>query len=197
MLFFATQYGPRYAFTPYEQSSILGASYIGSTCAGIPLGLLFDRYDNFIRWYILGGYVLAGCLQLLTPWAAAAGAGAAVPLLIVVRVIIGMTQTAVYPAMHKMFTKWAPLTEMGRFTVALTGGNAGTIFSMAISGLVIERWGWEWTFRASAAAALVYAVAWWWQGYASPARHPRIRLAEREMIEASRRSVMGKAKVSA
>lgn len=177
------QFGPRYSYTPYEQSLILGVYYIGGTLSGIPTGLMLDSF-NCVRWYILSGCLVAGILSALIPsmaWSA--------PMLIVVRLVLGIMSIGTYPAMHKMFSMWSPVNELGKFTSTLTGSNFGSIFILSTSGVVTETFGWQYSFYLTTIACLLFCTAWWFIGYESPAAHPRIKASERAYIEESRKEV--------
>lgn len=108
-----------------------------------------------------------------------------VNLMFASRLAVGVTQGALYPIMHKLFDKWAPPNEIGKFTATLMGGSFGTITSWMMSGVLIETFGWPYSFYGTATLTLAFCVIWWLVAYDSPARHPRITDVEREYIEST------------
>lgn len=173
------QYGPRFDYTPYEQSFITGAYFIGNALSAVPVSILVGRFDC-VRSYIFCSCLLTGLLVGLTPAVAAN-----MSLLIAVRVAIGLLQAPLYPAMHKLFDQWAPPDELGKFNGSLMGSSFGTIISWTISGVLIENFGWPYSFYGAATLTLAFCAGWWLVVYNSPAEHPRIATEEREYIEMS------------
>lgn len=158
---------------------MLGAFFYGSTSLGIPCGLLVDRF-GFVRHYMLGCCLLSALLEAISPLVAWSFAFS-----FAVRLLLGMAQGIMYPGMHKLFTRWSPPNELGKFMSTMMGGNFGTIVSWALSGMLIESLGWAYSFYGAALLTLLFCAAWWWTAFDSPAQHPRIRRAEREYIEGS------------
>lgn len=173
------QYGPRYDYTPYEQSSIIGASSVGNILFVVPISILVGRFDC-VRFYVFCSCLLTGLLVGLTPAAAAN-----VSILIAVRVAIGVLQAPLFPVLHKLFDRWSPPDELGRFNSSLMGGSFGSVVSLSISGVLIENFGWPYAFHGAAIVTLVFCAGWWLVVYNSPAEHPRIASVEREYIEMS------------
>lgn len=158
---------------------MLGAFFYGTSISGLACGLLVDRY-GCVRSFMFWSCLLAAVLQIASPWVAGSFA-----VSFIVRLVMGATQGVMYPGMHKLFTRWSPPAELGKFTSTMMGGNVGTICSWAISGVLIEQFGWSYSFYGAGAATLVFCAGWWWTVYDSPAEHPRITAAEREYIESS------------
>lgn len=87
--------------------------------------------------------------------------------------------------MMKILAKWSPPKERGRFMVATLGGDIGVLVTMSLSGWLIESFGWQWAFYASAGFGFTFAVYWYFVVAESPAKHSRISAAERQYIEES------------
>lgn len=134
-----------------------------------------------MRQAVLATFVASAALQLVGPWAAEHSFEA----LVAIALLTGLTQGGIIIAAHKMFTTWAPPAELGIFTCAIMGTNLGTIVSWSASGALIETFGWAASFYFNGVLSAVFAFAWAWVAFDSPARHPRCSQGERNMIESS------------
>lgn len=173
------QFGPRYDYGAYEQGLLLGAFYYTYPMSTVLSGFLLDRY-GIGRKFIIVAFVLAGGVTLLSPWAASA---TNIAWLFAARLLVGMSQGGVFPNIHRLISKWAPPDEIGMFTVAIMGSNAGTILAWLICGPIIETWGWQWSFYVVGIATVAFVVLWTYNVYDRPALHPRIDPAERDYVE--------------
>nr|CAD7413100.1 unnamed protein product [Timema poppensis] len=101
------------------------------------------------------------------------------------------TQGACWPALHSLFSKWAPPLEKGKFVWSLFGGIFGTIISLPLGGVIIEDLGWPAFFLLSGGLAIVWCLAWWYLIRDTPNQHPRITKKERDYINSSIAGVGG------
>lgn len=162
---------------------LLGAFHYTYPLAHIPSGLLLDRFA-LGRQYVLVTFAVAGIVVALGPLAAASGAHS-FGWLLAQRSLLGLLQGGTFPNIQRLISRWAPRSELGLFAIANHGSNLGTILACIISGVVIERFGWQWSFYVIGMAVIVFLVLWWWNVYDTPAWHPRIGSGEREFIERS------------
>lgn len=63
------QYGPRYNWSAYEQSTILGAFFYGYAISSIPFGILVDKY-GFAKANVGWGFVIGILMTFGTVFAA-------------------------------------------------------------------------------------------------------------------------------
>lgn len=175
------QYGPRYDWSAYEQGLLLGAFYYVYPIASVPCGLIQDRY-GIGREFIAVAFAVTAILCAISPLAAAVGAGS-FGYLFAVRLLMGIAQGGTFSNLHRLVSRWAPRDELGTFAGSIIGSNVGTMLTWAMSGAIIESWGWQWSFHVAAMLVVVFVAVWWYAVYDSPAKHPRITLAEREYIE--------------
>jgi sugar phosphate permease len=83
-------------------------------------------------------------------------------LLIVVRFMLGVTESAVMPAMLIFLSRWFTKSERSRANTFLILGNPATILWMSIlSGYLIRSVGWRWMFIFEGLPAIVWAFCWW------------------------------------
>jgi len=85
-----------------------------------------------------------------------------VKALIVIRFMLGVTESAVMPSMLVLLSRWFTKTERSRANTFLILGNPVTILWMSIlSGYLIEEVGWRWMFILEGAPAVIWAFFWW------------------------------------
>ncbi|HEY3406132.1 MAG TPA: MFS transporter [Ohtaekwangia sp.] len=85
-----------------------------------------------------------------------------VKLLIAIRFVLGVMESAVFPAMLILLARWFTKEERSRANTFLILGNPGTILWMSIlSGYLISAVGWRWMFILEGAPAILWAFIWW------------------------------------
>jgi len=92
----------------------------------------------------------------------------------VVRVALGLFESANFPAAVKSVAEWFPNRERS-FAIGLfnSGSNIGAILAPLIVPIVAIRFGWQWAFVVTGAAGLIW-VLFWIPIYRRPAEHPRV-----------------------
>ncbi|CAH1248088.1 SLC17A5 [Branchiostoma lanceolatum] len=161
-----------------EQSIILGAFFYGYIVTQIPGGWLAGRYGGKLVYGL--GILCTALFTLVTPVAARADKY----LFIAVRVVQGLGEGVTFPAMHAMWKGWAPPIERSKLiTITYSGAHLGTVFSLPISGLLCDRFGWPSVFYAFGALGCVWFVLWMLMVHNTPEEHPRISYVEREYIQ--------------
>jgi sugar phosphate permease len=83
-------------------------------------------------------------------------------LLCIDRVMLGATESLIFPAMLFLLTNWFTRSERGRANGLLILANPVTVLWMSlITGYLIQRFGWQITFVAEGLPAVLWAVIWW------------------------------------
>lgn len=54
------------------------------------------------------------------------------------------------------------------------GGQAGTVISLPISGVLADELGWDWIFYVFGGLGCIWFVFWCFLVYEEPSHHPRI-----------------------
>src|SRR3982751_3275757 len=97
-------------------------------------------------------------------WGALAGATGLVSninLLMVIRFMLGVVESAVMPAMLILLSRWFTKKERSRANTFLILGNPVTILWMSIlSGYLINSLGWRWMFILEGLPAIIWAFCW-------------------------------------
>ena len=136
-------------------SSLLGSLFfLGYFFFQIP-GALYAA-NKSARRLIFWSLILWGAL------AASTGLISNVNLLIVIRFMLGVVESAVMPSMLIFLSRWFTKVERSRANTFLILGNPATILWMSIlSGYLIKSMGWRWMFILEGMPAIVWAFFWW------------------------------------
>uniref|UniRef100_A0A9J2P7I9 Sialin n=2 Tax=Ascaris TaxID=6251 RepID=A0A9J2P7I9_ASCLU len=137
------------------QGVILGAFFYGYIFTQIPGGYLAHLYGGKLV-YLVGVFGTA-VLTMLTPPIAHMGRG----MLIATRFFEGLFEGVTYPAMHVMWSHWAPFLEKTRLaSFAFSGSYFGTVFAMPVSAMLGYRLGWSFIFYFFGFLALIWCAIW-------------------------------------
>jgi len=130
-----------------------------------------------------GSVLLSSVVSLLTPAAARIHIG----LLITLRVLAGLGEGVMLPALHALIARWsAPQYRSVVVGVIFDGTDAGIIVGMPLAGVLCDygfAGGWPSAFYVFGMVGCVWSVAWFFLCYNSPTAHPRISKAELEYWE--------------
>ncbi|HEV2863212.1 MAG TPA: MFS transporter [Pyrinomonadaceae bacterium] len=98
------------------------------------------------------------------------------------RFLLGVGESANWPAATKAVSEWFPKRERGLATALFDSGSSiGAAVAPYIVLAVYFRWGWRPAFVVPGLLGLVWLAAWRWL-YHRPEVHPRVSAEEREMI---------------
>ena len=83
-------------------------------------------------------------------------------LLIVIRFMLGVVESAVMPSMLVFLSRWFTKSERSRANTFLILGNPVTLLWMSVlSGYLIKAVGWRWMFILEGLPAIIWAFFWW------------------------------------
>jgi sugar phosphate permease len=107
-----------------------------------------------------------------------------VKLLMVIRFMLGITESAVMPAMLVLLSRWFTKSERSRANTFLILGNPVTVLWMSVlSGYLVNSLGWRWMFILEGAPAIIWAVCWWWLVNDRPREAKWLTESEKDAIE--------------
>jgi ACS family hexuronate transporter-like MFS transporter len=181
-------------------------NYIDRAALGVMQPLLAKEmswtamdYANINFWFQVGyavGFVIQGrfidrvgvkrafFLAVLL-WSIATGAhGLATSAVgfMVCRFILGLTESANYPACVKTTRLWFPAGERAIATGIFNAGtNVGAMMTPALLPIILAMWGWQAAFLAMGLLGLTWVVLWSLK-YFNPEEHPSVRASELEYI---------------
>ena len=94
--------------------------------------------------------------------ATATGLATNATMLIIIRFMLGVVESAVMPAMLILLSNWFTKSERSRANTFLILGNPATVLWMSIlSGYLINALGWRWMFILEGLPAIIWAFFWW------------------------------------
>ncbi|XP_051880371.1 sialin-like [Pristis pectinata] len=171
-----------YDWSPDTQGWILSAFYYGYSVFQIASGFVADRVGGKL---LVGGGVLGSAVPtLLIPLAADLGASYVIAL----RVLAGLVESSILPAISAVWSEWAPTLERSRLLgIVYSGMYFGIFISLPISGAICYHVGWAYSFYIIGACGVVWSLLWFWIASDRPETHRSISAAEREYIIASLR----------
>ncbi|XP_071147741.1 sialin-like isoform X2 [Mytilus edulis] len=178
-----THRGGEFNWDTKVQGFILGGFFWGYLVSQIPAGWLATRFGGkrVFGWSIF----IATICTMLTP----IGAKTDYRLLIVLRVIVGMCNGTVFPAMHALFGHWSPPLERSRLTaLTYSGTQAGIVITFPLGAYLCQNGfggGWPSIFYVCGMASFLWFVLWMFFVSGSPVEHKRISHEEKEYIIAS------------
>jgi len=108
-------------------------------------------------------------------------------LLIIIRVLSGLGEGVIFPAIHAMIARWsAPKYHSAAVSVIYAGGNVGIITGLLLTGVLCDygfAGGWPSAFYVFGLFGCVWSIAWFLLCYNSPSDHPRISVEEKKYWE--------------
>ena len=145
-----------------SRTALLGALFfLGYFAFQIP-GMLWARRISPTR-LVFVALIVWGVLAALT------GIIRSFAWLAVDRLLLGVAESIVFPAMLLLLTRWFTRGERSRANTILVLGNPLTVLWMsAITGYLIQRFGWQRTFVYEGLPAIVWAFIWVWLMRDSP-----------------------------
>lgn len=169
------------------QGIILSSFYWGYVITQVPCGLLVGKIGG--KYTLALGVLSSSIFNLLTPiivntWNSTG--------LIVIRVIIGLGEGAIFPAVNSLIAQWAPPNERSTIgTVVMAGTQIGTILGTGLTGVIIEysEAGWETVFYFFGAAGMVWLIIWVVICYENPEVHPFIGGKEKKFMQDSMQGI--------
>ncbi len=136
-------------------SSLLGSLFfLGYFFFQIP-GAIYAA-NKSAKKLIFWSLILWGVLAMAT------GIVTNLKFLIVIRFMLGVVESAVFPSMLLFLSRWFTKSERSRANTFLILGNPVTILWMSIlSGYLVGSVGWRWMFICEGLPAIIWAFFWY------------------------------------
>lgn len=94
--------------------------------------------------------------------AAATGMVSDIGVLVVIRFMLGVVESAVMPAMLILLSQWFTKEERSKANTFLILGNPVTVLWMSVlSGYLVSSMGWRWMFIIQGLPGIIWAFIWW------------------------------------
>ena len=142
-----------YGLSPVDMGYVFSAFLWTYLVCLIPMGMLADRFGGrAVTYTTLSLWSLAGI------WT---GLATTYSSLFASRLVLGIGESASYPAGGKIIREWAPESERGIASAFLNcGAHAGLCVGSVVVGSLIVTFGWRESFYITGAAGLVLALLW-------------------------------------
>jgi sugar phosphate permease len=139
--------------TDKDSSLLSGLFFLGYFAFQIPGTIFARRYS--VSKAVCGALATWGLLAALT------GVIRVFWVLALDRFLLGVAESLIFPVMLHLLTRWFTRAERSRANTILMLGNPTTVLWMsAITGLLIEKFGWQRTFIFEGLPTVVWAVVW-------------------------------------
>lgn len=105
-------------------------------------------------------------------------------------------QGVTFPAMHAMWSSWAPPLERSKLlTISYAGAQLGTVISLPLSGIICYYMNWTYVFYLFGIVGIVWFILWMWIVSDTPETHKTISHYEKEYIVSSLKNQLSSQKV--
>ncbi len=129
---------------------------------------------------IFWSLILWGALAMAT------GLVSNITLLIIIRFMLGVVESAVMPSMLILLSRWFTKEERSRANTFLILGNPVTILWMSIvSGYLINAAGWRWMFIWEGLPAIIWTFFWWRLVNDKPSNATWLTTEEKDALESA------------
>jgi ACS family glucarate transporter-like MFS transporter len=161
---------------------VLSAWVLGYALFQAPSGRMADRFGP--RRIILLGtiwWAVFSALTALTP----ANIAFSLVILMVVRFLLGVGESIVYPATNRIVAAWIPSRERGLANgLIFAGVGLGAASTPPLIAYIIYHWSWRVSMWACAFIGLMIGVVWYVIARDDPEHHPWVSGEEQELIAA-------------
>jgi sugar phosphate permease len=136
------------------QSSLLGALFfLGYFLPQVPMIVLVQRHSA--RWMVFFALIAWGAFAALT------GIIRVYWLLVIDRLLLGVAESFVFPAMLILLTRWFMRSERSRANAFMMLGNPFTVLWMsAVTGFLISAIGWQRAFIIEGLVSVLWGFVW-------------------------------------
>ncbi len=170
-----------FGLSPTRLGSISSAFLIGYAACQLPAGWLAARFGP--RKVLTAGIFLwaiaTGATAMLPP-----GMGNALLILLLLRFLLGVGESVMYPSSNQFVARWIPIGERGKINgLIFAGVGAGTGLTPVLVAWLILHHGWHAAFFLSASLFILGGIVWVVTSRDTPQEHPLVSPAELQMIE--------------
>jgi MFS transporter, ACS family, hexuronate transporter len=161
----------QYRWTNSDYANVVIAFRLAYSIGQTVLGRVVDRVGT--RRGLSASVAFYSLMSMLTPLARGLASFAGF------RFLLGLGESANWPAATKAVSEWFPKAERGLATAFFDSGSSigGAVAPFVILPIYF-RWGWRPAFIVPGALGIVWLLAWRWLYY-PPQSHPRV--SEREL----------------
>ena len=162
-------------WTADEYGNITSAFAIAYAVGLLGAGRLLDKFGTRVAFAI--AVAVWSAAAMMHAWATTAFTFG------IARVLLGLGESANFPACIKTVAEWFPKRQRGTATgIFNSGANIGAVATILLVPWLAENWGWQSAFVATGAIGFIW-VALWMVMYRQPEVHPKVSAEELAMIQ--------------
>ena len=159
---------------------VFSAFVLGYALFQTPGGWLVDRLGP--RRVLTGGVIWWGVFTALTATLPTTIAGA-VLFFVLVRFLLGVGESIMYPSTNRFVSQWIPSRERGLASgMIFAGVGAGAGTAPTLVTFVMLHYGWRSSFWLSSGIGLIAGIVWYLIARDTPEQHPSVSPAELSLI---------------
>lgn len=173
-----------------QKGFVLSAFYWGYAAGQIPASRFAQYYGA--KWLFGLSVLVPSILSMFVP----AACRSSYPLALTIRCILGLCESASFPAVFHFFPYWIPIEEKTiMVTTTMSGMYMGEIIGFSISGLLVESsivvggvdiGHWPSVFYLFGLLGIVWFPIWAFSAHETPESHPFISSDELQLIHKSK-----------
>jgi ACS family glucarate transporter-like MFS transporter len=157
--------------------SAFGWSYVA---AQVPGGWLLDRFGS--KWVYAFSIMIWSLFTLMQGLVGFLAGGAAVTVLFLLRLLVGLAEAPSFPANARIVAAWFPGNERGTASAFFNSGQYfATVIFAPLMGWIAHDFGWRYVFYVMGSLGILVGFVWIKTMY-GPKDHPGINEAELDYI---------------
>lgn len=162
-------------WTELDYGNIVAAFNAAYALGLLLAGRLIDRFGTRLGYSLaIVVWSVAGMITALARSAFSFG---------IFRAILGLGESANFPAAIKTVAEWFPKRERALATgIFNAGSNVGAVVAPLVVPWIALTWGWQWAFILTGAIGFFWLL-FWIPFYRSPEVHPKVSAAELAYIQ--------------
>jgi ACS family glucarate transporter-like MFS transporter len=169
-----------FGLTQVQLGTVLTAFMLGYALTQPFAGRAADRFGGYK--VIAFGIIWWSALTAITASVSSSMAGAFI-IMIMVRALLGIGESVIYPASNRLVASWVPPEERGLANgIIFAGVGFGAGIAPPLVTFIMISYGWRASFWASALIGVVVLLVWWWTVRERPQDHPKVEEGELKFI---------------
>lgn len=178
-------------WSEYQKGMVLSAFYWGYTVGQVPSNIISRKYGPKLVYAV--SIIIPSILTMLVPIAAKKS----FEMALLIRAMIGLFESAAFPAVFHFFSNWVPLEEKTvLIPTTYSGMYLGEVIGFSLSGLVVDSvvmsngidyGGWPAVFYIFGFLGFIWLPFWIKYAYDTPLDHPYISEEELALISKGRK----------
>ncbi|WP_153557423.1 MFS transporter [Roseimaritima sediminicola] len=142
-----------FSLSDSQKGMLLSAFFWTYALLQLPAGWLVDRYD--VKWVYAAGYLVWTIATALT------GLVNGFVLLIAARLLLGIGESAAYPAISRLIVENYPEHQRGTANALIDAGTKiGPALSILAGGLLVDQFGWRALFLVLGVGGVFWLLPW-------------------------------------